>query len=319
MSVRRRWLPAAVLAVSLAGETLFACPTCKQTPCVIAPPPAPAFECVTEMVPFTVMKTKTRVDFVPVCTKVVMETKIDTTDDEQTLTVCKPIFDTVFETRCSTVCRPVCETTMVCQPYQVCRPITTTRYVTESCLKAYTELVSVPVKTKCGYCGHSAGGCTCKTVARTCYKRVLVRRQVAETHMVTEVHTEMVPVVHWRMVTEQRIDKVPVTICRMVNQEVRVKVPRLVFRCVPKTLVYKTAVVTCEEIPVTVYRPVVKMVPVVGPSPQLMPTSQDAASTSGTTGVITPGPPPPPVPQDAPERSRLPRNSESPTAPAPSV
>ena len=51
-----------VLLVSLGGETVIACHVCKQTPCVITPAPAPAFECVTEMVPFTVMKTKTRVD-----------------------------------------------------------------------------------------------------------------------------------------------------------------------------------------------------------------------------------------------------------------
>ena len=146
MSVRLDWLPAAVLVVSLAVKTVFACDTCKQTPCVIAAPPAPAFKCVTEMVPVTVMKTKTTVDLVPVCTKTVMETKIDTVYDEQTTNVCKPVFDTVFEDRCMTVCRPVCETTMVCQSYRVCRPVTTTRCVTEYCLKPYTEVVTVPVQ-----------------------------------------------------------------------------------------------------------------------------------------------------------------------------
>ena len=59
------------------------------------------------------------------------------------------------------------------------------------------------------------------------------------------------------------------TTCRMVNEVVRVQVPRLVFRSEPKTVVYKTAVLTCKEIPVTVYRPVVKMVPVVVPSLQI--------------------------------------------------
>ncbi len=304
MSFRPKWLPAAVLAVWLASGTVVACPTCKQTPCVIAPPPAPAFKCVIEMVPFTVMKTKTRVDFVPVCTTVVTETKIDTTYDEQTRTVCKPIFDTVFQTRCSTICRPICETTMVCQAYRVCRPVTTTHYVTESCLKAYTELVTVPVKTRCGRCGNSGGVCICTTVARTRYKRVPVQREVTETRMVTEIQTRMVPVVRWRTVTEQTVEKVPVTICRMVNQQVRVKVPRLVFRCVPKTLVYKTAVLTCEQIPVTVQRPVVRMVPVVEPSPQAMPTSQEGAGPSGQAGVfgyvVSPGP------QDTADAGRLP-------------
>ena len=280
MSVRPNWLAAMVLTVSLAGNTVLACHTCKQTPCVMTPPPAPAFECVTEMVPFTITKTKTRVDLVPVCTKTVMETKIDIVYDEQIRTVCKPVYDTVFVDRCITVCRPVCETTMVCQPYRVCRPVTTTRQVTEYCLKPYTELVTVPVKTRCGRCGHSGGGCTCMTLARTCYKRVPVVREVTETCMVTEVHSQMVPQVHWRTVSEQRIEKVPVTTCRMVSETVRVRVPRMVFNCVPKTLVYKTAVLTCEEIPVTVYRPVVKMVPVVVPSAQVTPTSQDGAAIS---------------------------------------
>src|SRR5262245_9268089 len=179
MSLRPNWLAAAVLAVSLAGQTVLACHTCKQTPCVIVPP-APCFEYVTEMVPCTVMKTKTNVDFVPVCTKTVMETKIDIVYDEQIRTVCKLLYDTVFVDRCITVCRPVCETTMVCQAYRVCRPVATTHQVTEYCLKPYTELVVVPVKTKCGQCGHSGGGCTCKTVARTCYKRVPVVRDVTE-------------------------------------------------------------------------------------------------------------------------------------------
>jgi YTV len=271
---RYAWTAAVAFTAFLTGQTVLACHICKQTPCVIASP-APAFECVTEMVPFTVMKTKTRVDLVPSCTKTVMETKIDTVYDEQIREVCKPVFDTIFVTRCTTVCRPTCETIMVCQPYTVCRPVTATRQVTEFCMKPYTELITVPVKTKCGLCGHPGGGCTCKTVARTCYRRVPVVREVIETHMETEVQSRMVPVVRWRLVSEQRLEQVPLTTCRLVNQTIRVRVPRLVFKCVPKTLVYKTAVLSCEEIPVTVYRPVVKMVPVVVPSSQLLtPSSQ---------------------------------------------
>jgi hypothetical protein len=220
------------------------------------------------------MKTRTKVDLVPVCTKTVMKTKLDTVYDEQTQTVCKPVFDTIFQTRCVTVCRPVCETTMVCQPVRVCRPVTTTRQVTECRLQPFTELVTVPVKSKCTRCGHPGGGCTCQTVARTCYRRVPVVRDLTETCIVTEVQSQMVPVVRWRMVPEQVIEKVPVTTCRMVNEVVRIRVPRLVMKCEPETLVYKQAVLTCEEIPVTVYRPVVKMVPVAQASPQVMPTSQ---------------------------------------------
>jgi hypothetical protein len=76
------------------------------------------------------------------------------------------------------------------------------------------------------------------------------------------------------MVPEQKVEKIPVTICRMVPEVVRIRVPRLVMKCEPETLVYKQAVLTCEEIPVTVYRPVVKMVPVAQASAQVMPTSQ---------------------------------------------
>ena len=54
----------------------------------------------------------------------------------------------------------------------------------------------------------------------------------------------------------------------MVNEVVRIRVPRLVVKCEPTTLVYKRAVLTCEEIPVTVYRPVVKWFPWSNPVPR---------------------------------------------------
>jgi hypothetical protein len=279
MNIWSRWIPAVVVPLLLVGKTVFACSTCGHAPCTISPPPAPEFTCVTEMVPVTVMKTKTNVDLVPVCTKTVMETKIDMVYDEQTQNVPKLLFDTVFEMRCTTVCRPVCETTLVPHSYTVCRPVTTTHTVTEYCMKAYTELVPATCRTRCDHAGRSAGG-YCSIVPRTCYKRVPVVREVTQTELVTEVHTQMVPVVHWSTIAEQKVEKVPVTTCRTVNQVVRIKVPRLVFRCEPKTLVYKTAVLSCQEIPVTVYRPVVKMVPVVEASPQAMPSSQVGASPS---------------------------------------
>jgi hypothetical protein len=99
----------------------------------------------------------------------------------------------------------------------------------------------------------------------------------------------MVPVVRWRMVPEQVIEKVPVTTCRMVNEVVRIRVPRLVMKCEPETLVYKQAVLTCEEIPVTVYRPVVKMVPVAQASPQVMPTSQGQGLENAPVLLAPPG------------------------------
>jgi hypothetical protein len=318
MGVRPWWLPAAVLAASLAGETAFACQTCKQTPCVLAPAPAPApaFECVTEMVPCTVMKTKTKVDLVPAYSKTVMKMKFETEYDVQTKLVCKQIFDTVFETRCVTVCRPVCETTLECQRYRACRPVTTTRQVTDYCTKPYTELVTIPVKDKCSRCGHFGGGCTCKTVARTCYKRVPVVREVTETHMVSEVRSQLVPVVHWRLVPEQRIERVPVTVCRMVNDVVTIRVPRLVVKYEPKTLVYKKAVLTCEEIPVTVYRPVVKMVPVVGPSPQCAPGGLDSAGVQVEVLPVPPDSRPAAEKKDAVKIPAEPEKPRSPFAPA---
>ena len=88
--LRCSWLAAVVFSVLLTSEAALACHVCKQTPCVMAPP-APALECVTEMVPVTVMKTRTRVDLVPVCTKTVSETKIDIEYDEQLHDVCRPI------------------------------------------------------------------------------------------------------------------------------------------------------------------------------------------------------------------------------------
>ena len=116
-------------------------------------------------------------------------------------------------------------------------------------------------------------------------------REVTETHVVTEVQTRMVPVVHWRLVPEQRIEKYPVTVCRMINETVRVRVPRLVFSCKPKTLVYKTAVLSCEEIPVTVYRPVMKMVPVVSPTLQSDTPEVEVGSTPQAKIETPPGKP----------------------------
>jgi hypothetical protein len=120
-----------------------------------------------------------------------------------------------------------------------------------------------------------------------------VVREVTETHVVTEVQTRMVPVVHWRLVPEQRVETYPVTVCRMINDTVRVRVPRLVFSSKPKTLVYKKAVLSCDEIPVTVYKPVMKMVPVVSPSLQsgLLGTGAPGVEVGSTPQASTERPP----------------------------
>jgi hypothetical protein len=158
------------------------------------------------------------------------------------------------------------------------------------------------------------------TVARTCYRRVPVVRDVTETHMVSEVQTRMVPVVHWRIVTEQKTEQVPVTVCRMVNQLIYVKVPRMVVHCEPKQLIYKTAVMTCEEVPVTVYRPVTRMVPVVFSSAQSLPSAQSSLGPSGQSGAFTPQTTTPPEKQKAvPEGGDVPEKPKTPASPSPPV
>jgi hypothetical protein len=296
------------VTLSLASETAKACHTCKQNPCVLAPP-EPSYECVIENVPVTVMKTKTKVDLVPVKSKTIMETRLETTYVDEKRTICWPTFETKMETRHYTVCKPVYETTMVPQQFMVGRPVTTTRQVTEYCLKPFTEQVTVPVKTKCGSCGHPGGGCTCRTLARTCYRLVPVVREVTETTMVSEVQTQMVPVVHCRMVPEQRSEQVPVVTRKMKTEDIHFKVPMITSKRVPKTLVWKTAVVSCVEVPVTVYRPVMKMVPVypcdVEASPQAVPAPQTQASPFREEPALPPpGPKPVPPEGTSPEKPK---------------
>jgi hypothetical protein len=157
--------------------------------------------------------------------------------------------------------------------------------VTEYQLQPYTELVRVPCGAKCGHVGSASGG-SCNTIARTCYRRVPVVREVCETQLISEVRSQMVPTTRAHTVAEKTVEMVPVTTCRVVSDVVRIKVPRLVFRSVPKTLAYKKAVASCEEIPVTVYRTVFKMVPAVEPSPQGKPSSQAATIPSDQTELI---------------------------------
>ena len=121
----------------------------------------------------------------------------------------------------------------------------------------------------------------------------------------------MVPVVRWHMVTEQKTEQVPVTVCRMVNQVIYVKVPRMVIHCEPKQLIYKTAVLTCEEVPVTVYRPVTRMVPVVFSS------GQSLAQRPGRSRPVGPGRSLPHPADDSARSTRKPCPREAP-APEPS-
>ncbi|WP_165231700.1 hypothetical protein [Aquisphaera insulae] len=297
----------------------MACHVCKQTPCAIAP--QPTYECVIENVPVTVMKTKTKVDLVPVRTRTIMETKLETTYVDEKRTICWPAFETTYETRTYTVCRPVYETTLVDQPFTVCRPVSTTRQVTECVMKPFTEQVIVPVKTGCGLCGHPAGGCTCRTVARTCYRPVLVTRDVVETRMESTVEVRQVPVTTCRLVPETRFEKIPVTVRKMKTEDIYFKVPRVVSKSVPKTLVWKKAVVTCVEVPVTVYRPVMRMVPVVpceGDEIIASPQSEALAPVESAPPPAAAAPPQPSEERAEPEGSKpKPKPTPSPAVPPP--
>ena len=126
--------------------------------------------------------------------------------------------------------------------------------------------------------------------------------------------TQLVPVAHWRLVPEQVIERVPVTVCHMERDVITIKVPRLVVKHVPKVLIYKKAVMTVEEYPVTVYRPVVKRVPVVGPSSQF-PSGQ----LESPGDVIVPAAPPSRPATEEKDAAKVPAEPEgavSPFAPA---
>jgi len=66
------------------------------------------------------------------------------------------------------VCKPVFDTTMVNKTVTSAKPVTTTRQVTEYCMQATTQMVSVPVRGGCGLCGKPKATCGCATVAQTC-------------------------------------------------------------------------------------------------------------------------------------------------------
>lgn len=275
----------ATLAVVLGAESASACQTCHRTPCVM--PSAPPYQCVTEMVPYTVMKTRMRVEYQEV-THTVMVREPQTTWQECQRVVCRPKIDVTYVQRRSVVCKPVYETDYVTQCVTVCKPVTTVKQVPGVCLQATTQLVSVPTRGHCGLCGRSASVCGCRTAVRTCYTQVPTVRNVVETHMVRDVETRQVPVTRCRMVQEERVDNVPVTHCSMVQEVVTERIPHTTFVCVPKQVTRRIPHPVCETVPVTCYRPVTRMVPtqtcaapmampVAGPSipsGQAMPTSQ---------------------------------------------
>lgn len=272
-------LAALGIGLALTPGTSSACSRCHQTPCVL--PPAPATQCVTEMVPYTVNRVVRRINWQPV-TETVMAREAVTTFIERPREVCRPVFDTTYISRTVPVCRTESETTMVTQTVPICRPVTTTRQVTEICMQPTTQLVTVPVQTRaCGLCGKTAPSCGCATVARTCYTPVPVVRDVSVTQIVTEMQTRQVPITRTRLVSELKTIEVPITNCRIVREVVMEKIPLTTFRCVPKTITRQIPVPVCETVTETCYRPVTRVVPVapILPAPQAAPSGQLTPST----------------------------------------
>jgi hypothetical protein len=277
-------LAALGMALVASPGTSLACHTCRQTPCVLAPAPMPAYRCVTEMVPFTVNRVVRRIEFREV-TETVMAREVDITYVERQRTICKPVFDTTYVPRTITTCRPVTETNTVTRTFTVCRPGTTTQQVTEYCLQPTTRLVTVPVAAhRCGHCGKVAPACGCATVEQTCYTPVPVTRDVQVTRMVPEVQTREVPVTTTRLVRETKTIDVPVVNCRIVSEVVTEKVPVPNVRCVPRTITRRIPYPVCENVTETCYRPVTRMVPCAPEgyaTPQASPASQAAPSAQG--------------------------------------
>jgi len=282
MRLRVSGLLAGVLVV-LAAQTASACHGCRKTPCVYAAAPAPAVQCVTEMVPYTVMKPRMRVDFHPV-TETIMVRQPETTFVERQRVVCKPVYDTTYIQRRVVVCKPVFETSVVNQTVTVCRPVSTTRQVTDICMQPVTQLVNVPVRQgHCGRCGKAAPVCGCQNVAQTSFTPVPVVRNVVETHMVRETQTRQVPVTRCTLVREEKIENVPITHCRIEREVVTERVPITRIVCVPKTITRQVPVPVCETVAVTCYRPVTRMValaPAMGPAPQPYPAPQGVAPSN---------------------------------------
>ena len=282
-------MAATAIAVMFSSETAMACHKCQKTPCVLVAP-TPMVQCVTEMVPQTVYRTRTRMESRPVV-ETVMTRVANTQMIERPRTVCKPVFETSTVQRTVFTCRPVSETTMVNQTYTVCKPVQTTQQVTEFVYQPTTQMVTVPARVPtCGKCGKVNYACGCITVAQTCYTPVPTVRDVVVTQMVSEQQTRQVPVVTTRLVQEQRVENVPVRTCRMVTETGVDRIPYTTFTCVPKQVTRMVPYPVCETVAETCYRPVQRMVTMVpqyaapspAPAPQAVaPTGQASASRQG--------------------------------------
>ncbi len=276
-------MTAVAVAVTMAPGSASACHKCRHNPCTLVAAPAPASQCVTEMVPQTVYRTRRRTEFRTV-TETIMSRVAQTTFIERQRVVCKPVWDTTYIQRTVFVCRPVSRTTFVNQAYSVCRPVSTTRQVTEYCMQPTTQLVTMPVAShRCGHCGKAKPACGCVTVAQTCYTPVPVVRNVVQTQMIAETAYRQVPVTTTQIVRESRVENVPVRQCRIVQELVTDRIPVTTFQCVPKQVTRKIPYPVCETVAETCYRPVTRVVATVQPA-YSAPTSYTAPQPMAPAG-----------------------------------
>ena len=285
MRSRASWILAVVLGVVAFEGTASACHTCRKTPCVLVPVAAPSYQCVTEMVPYTVYKQRKRIELETV-TQTIMVKVADTQYLERQRVVCKPVWDTTYVQREVVVCRPVSQTTVVNQQYTVCKPVSTTRQITEYCLQPTTTLIAVASAPKCGHCGKPKPACGCQVVAQTTYTPVPMVRDVVETHMVAELMTRQVPVTTTQLVRETKLETVPIRTCRIVQEMVTDRIPYTTFHCEHKVVTRQIPHTVCETVAETGYRPTQRMVPVTyvpAPAPMTTPapTGQAASSQQG--------------------------------------
>lgn len=263
-------LMAGVALVGGLAASAEACHQCGRTPCAM-----PAYRPVTEMVPYTVMKSRVRTEWVEQ-TVTVMAKEPVTTMIPKTIVVRRPEYDTTYVTRSRVVCRPEFDTTYVTKYVPVCRPVPTERQVTAYCMKptSWVEPTTVTCGGGCGLgagCGgHHGGHATTAYVTKTCLTPVPVTRTVVDIHMVREIVPKEVPVMTCRMVREVVTEEIPIRHCRMVTEVKTIEVPHTRIVCAPKQITKMVPVRVPEVVPVTCYRPVTRMVPcgpVAAPAP----------------------------------------------------
>lgn len=273
------------LVALLATPAAEACHTCRRSPCVyVAVAPAPQYQCVTEMVPYTVPRQKVHTEFQTV-TETIMVRKPVTTFVERQRVVCKPVFDTQYIQRTVQFCRTIPETTLVDQQYTVCKPVITPQQICEYLLQPMTQVVNVAVPvTTCGHCGKARTVCVCQPVLQTCYVPVPVTKTVNVTTLVPEIQTRKVPVTTYRTVVENKVENIPVRSCRIVQEVVTDRIPITHIVCEPQTITRRIPYPVCETVYETCYRPVTHLVPIAcAPAPVVAPAASPAPAPTPTS------------------------------------